>query len=96
MVYKNTKFLILKGLNDKNYFDMLDFYYKNPTSALVVLKCLNENNFFLERVIFPGETFLATVPSDSKVEIWGIHSYGPTLEQRFRLSEPQKYDSIAS
>ena len=75
---------------------MTDLLYKNPTSALVVLKCLHENTFFLERVIFPGEIFACQVPDGSKVEIWGIHSFGPTLEKRFRISDREMNDSVAA
>jgi len=34
-------------------------------------------------------------PEGSKLEIWGIESYGPRLEQRMRVSASQAEDPIA-
>tara|TARA_Y100001968_G_C19206554_1_gene642591 strand:+ start:428 stop:673 length:246 start_codon:yes stop_codon:yes gene_type:complete len=75
---------------------MIEFSYKNETSSLVVLKCIGSEGFFLERAVFPMETFNLDVPEDSKVEIWGIQSYGPTLEERIRVSSYSKDFSIAA
>ena len=65
---------------------MVDFSYRNVTSNIVVLKCIGPDRFFLERAIFPKEVFSSIAPEGSKLEIWGIESYGPRLEQRLRVS----------
>ena len=65
---------------------MVDFSYRNVTSNIVVLKCIGPDRFFLERAIFPKEVFSSIAPEGSKLEIWGIESYGPRLEKRLRVS----------
>ena len=65
---------------------MVDFSYRNVTSSMVILKCIGPDRFFLERAIFPKEVFSFMAPEGSQVEIWGIASYGPNLEQRLRVS----------
>ena len=51
---------------------------------------------FLERAIFPQEVFSSVAPEGSQLEIWGIESYGPNLEQRLRVSASMKEDPIAA
>ena len=75
---------------------MVDFSYRNITSNMVILKCIGPDRFFLERAIFPQEVFSFIGPEDSQLEIWGIESYGPRLEQRLRLSETPKEDQVAA
>ena len=75
---------------------MLEFNYRNNSCNMVVLRCIGAENFFLERVLFPSENIVLTVPDDSRVEIWGNELYGPKLEQRIRItSEPNDYLSAA-
>ena len=35
-------------------------------------------------------------PEGSQLEIWGIESYGPNLEQRLRVSASMAEDSVAA
>ena len=65
---------------------MSDFSYCNESERMVVLRCIGPDNFFLERVLFPTEVIAFLAPEDSRVEIWGNELYGPTLEQRLRVS----------
>ena len=65
---------------------MVDFSYRNISSSMVILKCIGPGRFFLERAIFPQEVFSSMAPEGSQLEIWGIQSYGPNLEQRLRVS----------
>ena len=51
---------------------------------------------FLERAIFPQEVFSSMAPEGSQLEIWGIESYGPNLEQRLRVSASMAEDSVAA
>jgi len=64
---------------------MIEFSYKNNESRMVVLRCIGPSKFFLERVLFPMETFTFMAPYDARVEIWGNEFYGPKLEERIRV-----------
>ena len=75
---------------------MVDFSYRNITSSMVILKCIGPDSFFLERAIFPQEVFSSIAPEGSQLEIWGIESYGPNLEQRLRVSASKIGDPIAA
>ena len=75
---------------------MVDFSYRNITSSMVILKCIGPDRFFLERAIFPQEVFSSMAPEGSQLEIWGIESYGPNLEQRLRVSSSMAEDSVAA
>ena len=75
---------------------MLDFSYRNNTPNMVVLKCIGPDRFFLERAIFPQEVFSSMAPEGSQLEIWGIESYGPNLEQRLRVFASKTGDPIAA
>ena len=75
---------------------MVDFSHRNITSSMVILKCIGPDRFFLERAIFPQEVFSSVAPDGSQLEIWGIESYGPNLEQRFRVSASMTEDPVAA
>ena len=75
---------------------MVDFSYRNITSSMVILKCIGPGRFFLERAIFPQEVFSSMAPDGSQLEIWGIESYGPNLEQRLRITASEKEDSLVA
>ncbi len=75
---------------------MVDFTYRNITSSMVILKCIGPDRFFLERAIFPQEVFASMAPDGSQLEIWGIESNGPNLEQRFRVSASDTQDPVAA
>ena len=75
---------------------MVDFTYRNITSSMVILKCIGPDRFFLERAIFPQEVFSSVAPEGSQLEIWGIESYGPNLEQRLRVTAFNKEDSLVA
>ena len=75
---------------------MVDFSYRNISSSMVILKCIGPDTFFLERAIFPHEVFSSIAPEGSQIEIWGIGSYGPNLEQRLRVSSSKTEDPEAA
>ncbi len=59
---------------------------------MVVLKCIGANNFYLERVVMPTETFLFTAPLDARVELWRLGQGGQICQERsdvreFRLNQ---------
>jgi len=64
---------------------MVEFSYKNNANKMVVLRCIGNSKFFLERVLFPSEILTFMAPYDSRVEIWGNEIYGPKLEERIRV-----------
>ena len=74
---------------------MIEFSYKNNGSRMVVLRCIGTSKFFLERVLFPMDTYTFMAPYDSRVEIWGNELYGPKLEERIRVPENDE-SSIAA
>ena len=75
---------------------MVDFSYRNVCTNIVVLKCIGPNRFLFERAIFPKEVFSSIAPKGSQLEIWGIESYGPRLEQRLRIFAAQKEDPVVA
>ena len=75
---------------------MVDFSYRNITSSMVILKCIGPDRFFLERAIFPQEVFSSMAPEGSQLEIWGIESFGPKLEQRLRVTAFNEEDSLVA
>ena len=75
---------------------MLEFNYQNNSCNMVVLRCIGSENFFLERVLFPAENIVLSVPDDSRVEVWGNELYGPKLEQRFRIKSQSQEDIFAA
>ena len=75
---------------------MVDFSYRNITTSMVILKCIGPDRFFFERAIFPQEVFSLMAPEGSQLEIWGIESYGPNLEQRLRVTAFNKEDSLVA
>ena len=74
---------------------MKEFSYKNKGSRMVVLRCIGTSKFFLERVLFPMDTYTFMAPYDARVEIWGNELYGPKLEERIRVPENDE-SSIAA
>ena len=74
---------------------MIEFSYKNKGSRMVVLRCIGTSKFFLERVLFPMDTYNFMAPYDARVEIWGNELYGPKLEERIRVPENDE-SSIAA
>lgn len=75
---------------------MIEFSYQNKSINMVVLRCVGPKNFFLEKVLFPSEEIVLSVPNDSRLEIWGNELYGPKLEQRIRIRNEYKDNLIAA
>ena len=75
---------------------MVEFSYKNEGCRMVVLRCIGQSNFFLERVLFPTEIITFMAPIDSRVEIWGNELYGPKLEERIRISADNEDSTLVA
>ncbi len=69
---------------------MINFSYKNNGHRMIVLRCIGPSKFFIEKVLFPLETYTFAAPNNSRVEIWGNELYGPKLEERIRISNDEE------
>ena len=66
---------------------MDDYLYTNSTPKMVVLKCIGENHFYLEKVILPSETYWFNAPEESRVEIWQMAINGQLLSVRADVND---------
>ena len=66
---------------------MIDFSYKNETSRMIIVRCVGEKSFFIEKVIFPAENIAFNAPKGSRVEIWGNDLSGLHLEESMTVDE---------
>jgi len=48
---------------------MMQFSYKNIHSRMVIVRCIGEKSFFVEKVVLPFEIIAFEAPKDSRVEI---------------------------
>ena len=48
----------------------MEWCYHNQSDALVVLRC-DEEDFYMEKVVFPFDTVSFEAPAATKVFIWG-------------------------
>ena len=72
------------------------FSYKNEHSRMLIVRCIGEKNFFVEKVILPFEVIAFEAPKDARVEIWGNELYGPKLEERIRISSDSEDSRIVA
>ena len=64
---------------------MNSYNYKNESNRMVILKCMAEN-FWIEKVIMPFETYIFDAPSGAEVEIFGLDQ---SLWRHYRVEELQ-------
>jgi hypothetical protein len=55
--------------------NLLDCGYRNGSDRMVIVRCVTDAPYFLERVVFPFELLSFSCPSDAEVEIW-THGLG--------------------
>jgi hypothetical protein len=66
----------LIGLNEKEgALNLLDCGYRNGSDRMVIVRCVTDGPFFLERVVFPFELLSFSCPAEAEVEIW-THGLG--------------------
>ena len=58
----------------------MQFSYKNEHSRMVIVRCIGEKSFFVEKVVLPFEIIAFEAPKDSRVEIWGNDLTGLHLD----------------
>jgi len=61
--------------------------YQNERPQLVILRCLGAGGFFLEKVIFPFESWNFDCPPHSRVEIWTYGMAGVELLDAINAEE---------
>ena len=49
--------------------------YRNSSDRMVILRCIGPESYFLEKVIFPFESWSFMAPTDADVELW-CHGIG--------------------
>lgn len=57
----------------------LDCGYRNASDRMVILRCCGDEQFYLERVVFPFEMLSFSCPAAASVEIWTHGLGGPEL-----------------
>ena len=59
---------------------MIEFSYKNEHSRMLIVRCIGENSFYVEKVVLPSEVIAFEAPKDARVEIWGNDLSGLHIE----------------
>jgi hypothetical protein len=59
---------------------MIEFSYKNEHSRMLIVRCIGENSFYVEKVVLPSEIIAFEAPKDARVEIWGNDLSGLHIE----------------
>ena len=67
---------------------MIEFTYKNEHSRMLIVRCIGENSFYVEKVVLPSEIIAFQAPKDSRVEIWGNDLSGLHIEDTIIVGEP--------
>ena len=66
---------------------MIECVYRNDTDRMVIVKCVGDNHFYLEKVVLPTEMFWFEAPEESRLEIWKMSMSGQMLHVRADVSE---------
>ena len=67
---------------------MIEFSYKNEHSSMLIVRCIGENSFYVEKVVLPSEIIAFEAPKDARVEIWGNDLSGLHIEDTIIVGEP--------
>ena len=67
---------------------MIEFSYKNENSRMLIVRCIGENSFYVEKVVLPSEIIAFEAPKDARVEIWGNDLSGLHIEDTIIVGEP--------
>ena len=67
---------------------MIEFSYKNENSRMLIIRCIGENSFYVEKVVLPSEIIAFEAPKDARVEIWGNDLSGLHIEDTIIVGEP--------
>ena len=61
---------------------MIECVYRNDNDKMVIVKCIGESHFYLEKVVLPTEMFWFEAPEDARLEIWKMSLQGQMLHIR--------------
>ena len=65
----------------------LECGYRNASDRMVILRCCGQEQFYLERVVFPFEMLTFSCPAAARVEIWTHGLGGPELVETLMADE---------
>ena len=54
---------------------------------MVILKCVGELHFYLEKVVMPKEWFLFEAPKEARLEFWKMSPQGKMLDDRAYVAD---------
>tara|TARA_Y100000991_G_scaffold68916_1_gene51555 strand:+ start:1123 stop:1377 length:255 start_codon:yes stop_codon:yes gene_type:complete len=74
---------------------MVECFYQNDTSRMVIVKCIGANHFYREKVVMPTEVFWFEAPKDARLEIWKMSMSGQMLHVRADVSDYAMADEPA-
>ena len=66
---------------------MINFTYKNTHTRMLIIRCIGEGGFFVEKVVYPKEVIAFEAPQGAKVEIWGSDLTSSHIEDRMTVGE---------
>ena len=61
---------------------MIECVYRNITNKMVIMKCIGESHFYLEKVVMPKEMFWFEAPKEARLELWLMSPQGQMLDVR--------------
>jgi Domain of unknown function (DUF1830) len=67
--------------------------YHNSRDRMVILRCIGSQSYFLEKVIFPFETWTFNAPQEADVELWCHGLGGAELLERLNSDQLQLLDA---
>ena len=67
---------------------MIEFSYKNEHSRMLIVRCIGENSFYVEKVVLPSEIIAFAAPKDARVEICGNDLSGLHIEDTIIVGDP--------
>ena len=56
---------------------------------MVIVRCVGEKSFFVEKVVLPFEIIAFEAPKDARVEIWGNDLTGLHLEDSMYVGQTE-------
>ena len=66
---------------------MVECIYQNDTSRMLIMKCIGNSQFYLEKVSMPSEIFLFNAPKAARRDIWRMSMSGQMLHVRADVSD---------
>tara|TARA_R100001015_G_C4630238_1_gene191722 strand:- start:1198 stop:1404 length:207 start_codon:yes stop_codon:yes gene_type:complete len=66
---------------------MIEFTYKNEHSRMLIVRCIGERSFYVEKVVLPLEVIAFEAPKGARVEIWGSDLTSSHIEHTLIVGE---------